>query len=199
MVEWVQFAERLGVDMAFAAEAWWSDDALDFAVSVRVEIGEDVAAIIDKRRAAVAFKMGGMSSATTNFYNDAFVRAGYADDAKAIQALWLDGKREARQTASPMRWSPNSGRLARTTWSGNVCVAIAMRASRPSSSAWTVRVRLARHDTRCWKPSWTWSAGSTPRRRVLRQTRVPRRTTPDRRCHRSVRHPRAVQRTDRDP
>ena len=25
MVEWVQFAERLGVDMAFAVEAWWSD------------------------------------------------------------------------------------------------------------------------------------------------------------------------------
>ena len=24
-VEWVQFAEKLGVDMAFAAEAWWSD------------------------------------------------------------------------------------------------------------------------------------------------------------------------------
>ena len=24
-VEWVQFAEKLGVDMAFSAEAWWSD------------------------------------------------------------------------------------------------------------------------------------------------------------------------------
>ena len=24
-VEWVQFAENLGVEMAFAAEAWWSD------------------------------------------------------------------------------------------------------------------------------------------------------------------------------
>ena len=24
-VEWVQLAERLGVDMAFSAEAWWSD------------------------------------------------------------------------------------------------------------------------------------------------------------------------------
>ncbi|MBS02619.1 MAG: F420-dependent methylene-tetrahydromethanopterin reductase, partial [Gammaproteobacteria bacterium] len=52
-----------------ARDAGRSDDALDLAVSVRVEIGEDVAAIIDKRRDAVAFKMGGMSSATTNFYN----------------------------------------------------------------------------------------------------------------------------------
>ena len=24
-VEWVQFSEKLGVHMAFAAEAWWSD------------------------------------------------------------------------------------------------------------------------------------------------------------------------------
>ena len=36
-----------------------------------------------------------MGSGTTNFYNDAFQRAGYEDDAKAIQALWLQGKREA--------------------------------------------------------------------------------------------------------
>ena len=49
---------------------------------------------IDKRRPAVAFNMGGMGSAETNFYNDAFKRAGYEDDARAIQQLWLDGKRE---------------------------------------------------------------------------------------------------------
>lgn len=38
--------------------------------------------------------MGGMGSATTNFYNDAVKRAGFEEDAKAIQALWLEGKRE---------------------------------------------------------------------------------------------------------
>ena len=38
--------------------------------------------------------MGGMGSAKTNFYNDAFKRAGYAEDALAIQQLWLDGKRK---------------------------------------------------------------------------------------------------------
>ena len=35
-----------------------------------------------------------MGSAQTNFYNDAFQRAGYADDAQAVQDLWLQGKRE---------------------------------------------------------------------------------------------------------
>ena len=51
-------------------------------------------AIIERRKPAVAFNMGGMGSAKTNFYNDAFKRAGFAEDASAIQQLWLDGKRE---------------------------------------------------------------------------------------------------------
>ena len=67
---------------------------LDRCVSVRIELGDNVQEIIDKRKPAVAFNMGGMGSADTNFYNDAFKRAGYEDDARAIQALWLEGKRD---------------------------------------------------------------------------------------------------------
>ena len=67
---------------------------IDLCVSARVEIGDDLDAMIDKRRAAVAFNMGGMGSADTNFYNDAFKRAGYAEEASIIQALWLAGKRD---------------------------------------------------------------------------------------------------------
>lgn len=69
-------------------------DDIDLCVSARIEIGEDVDAMIDKRRPTVAFNMGGMGSAETNFYNDAFKRAGYEEDARAIQALWLAGKRK---------------------------------------------------------------------------------------------------------
>jgi len=36
-----------------------------------------------------------MGSAKTNFYNDAYCRAGYEDTAKAVQRLWIDGKRDA--------------------------------------------------------------------------------------------------------
>ncbi len=67
---------------------------IDLCVSTRIEFGDDVDAMIEKRRPAVAFNMGGMGSATTNFYNDAFKRAGFEEDAKAIQSLWLEGKRE---------------------------------------------------------------------------------------------------------
>jgi len=67
---------------------------VDLCVSVRVEIGDNVEEMIDRRRQGVAFNMGGMGSATTNFYNDAFKRAGFEDDARAIQSLWIDGKRD---------------------------------------------------------------------------------------------------------
>ena len=74
---------------------------LDLCVSVRVELGDDIEAMIERRRAAVAFNMGGMGSAETNFYNDAFKRAGYAEDAIAIQKLWIDGKRQEAAQSVP--------------------------------------------------------------------------------------------------
>ena len=77
-----------------AEKAGRSLEDIDLCVSTRIEIGDDLETMIDKRRPAVAFNMGGMGSAETNFYNDAFKRAGYEDDARAIQQLWLDGKRE---------------------------------------------------------------------------------------------------------
>jgi len=77
-----------------AEKAGRSLDDIDLCVSTRIEIGDDLETMIDKRRPAVAFNMGGMGSAETNFYNDAFKRAGYEDDARAIQQLWLNGKRE---------------------------------------------------------------------------------------------------------
>ena len=79
---------------AGAAEAGRSLKEVDLCVSVRVEIGDNVDAMIERRKQGVAFNMGGMGSATTNFYNDAFKRAGYEEDARAIQSLWIDGKRD---------------------------------------------------------------------------------------------------------
>ena len=77
-----------------AEKANRSLNALNLCVSTRIEIGDDVDAMIEKRKPAVAFNMGGMGSGTTNFYNDAFKRAGYEEDAVAIQTLWLAGKRD---------------------------------------------------------------------------------------------------------
>ena len=53
------------------------------------------------RKPAVAFNMGGMGSAKTNFYNAAMQRAGFADDAQAIQQLWIDRRRDEAAARVP--------------------------------------------------------------------------------------------------
>lgn len=84
-----------------ARQAGRQSSDLDLCVSVRVEIGDDVEAMIKSRKPAVAFNLGGMGSAQTNFYNDAFRRAGYEEDARAVQSLWLEGKREEAAARVP--------------------------------------------------------------------------------------------------
>lgn len=84
-----------------AEAAGRSLDDIDLQAACAVAIGENVEQLIDARRPAVAFNMGAMGSANTNFYNDAFQRAGFVDDAKAIQKLWLDGKRKEAAARVP--------------------------------------------------------------------------------------------------
>ena len=74
---------------------------LDIQVGGSLEISEDVERLIEARRPAMAFTLGGMGSAQTNFYNDAFSRAGYEAEAKKVQSLWVDGKKEEAIRAVP--------------------------------------------------------------------------------------------------
>jgi hypothetical protein len=41
----------------------------------------------------MAFTLGAMGSATTNFYNDAFKRGGWEAVGREVQRLWVAGKR----------------------------------------------------------------------------------------------------------
>jgi len=74
---------------------------IDVQVGGSLEIDDDVERLIDARRPAMAFTLGGMGSAKTNFYNDAFKRAGYAEAAEEVQALWVSGDKEAAIRAVP--------------------------------------------------------------------------------------------------
>jgi F420-dependent oxidoreductase-like protein len=74
---------------------------IDLQVTCTVAIGDNVGALIPAREPAIAFAMGAMGSAKTNFYHDAYCRAGFAEDARAIQDLWLDGQREAAAARVP--------------------------------------------------------------------------------------------------
>ena len=62
---------------------------------------EDLAAMVAARKPGLAFTLGGMGTATANFYNDAYARQGFADVAAAVQALWLDGRRDEAAVLVP--------------------------------------------------------------------------------------------------
>ncbi|HEY3748966.1 MAG TPA: LLM class flavin-dependent oxidoreductase [Pseudonocardiaceae bacterium] len=56
---------------------------------------DDLRRMVAGRKRELAFSLGGMGSATTNYYNDAYSRQGWADVAAEIRALWLAGDRDA--------------------------------------------------------------------------------------------------------
>lgn len=84
----------LGDLQAGAARAGRSMADIDIQAGGYFEISDDVERLIAERKPALAFTLGAMGSAKTNFYNDAFCRAGYEDAAKEVQGLWVSGKRE---------------------------------------------------------------------------------------------------------
>ena len=67
---------------------------IDIQVGGSFEISDEVDRMVEARRPAMAFTLGGMGSAQTNFYNDAFKRAGYEEAAVKVQSLWVAGKKE---------------------------------------------------------------------------------------------------------
>ena len=78
-----------------------SIDDVDVLVSANISVSDDVDALIAKARPGMAFTLGGMGSAKTNFYNDAFSRAGFADTAAEVQRLWVEGDKASAAAAVP--------------------------------------------------------------------------------------------------
>lgn len=74
---------------------------IDIQVGGTIEIDDDVDAIIERHRPGMAFVLGAMGSATNNFYNAAFKRAGFEKAAVEVQSLWVNGNREAAAAAVP--------------------------------------------------------------------------------------------------
>ncbi|GHF75855.1 F420-dependent oxidoreductase-like protein [Amycolatopsis bartoniae] len=74
---------------------------LDVVVGVPVAIGDDVKHMIDWVRPMVALYVGGMGARGKNFYNELACRYGYEAEAKKIQDLYLDGKKEEAAAAVP--------------------------------------------------------------------------------------------------
>ncbi|GAB2958714.1 LLM class F420-dependent oxidoreductase [Amycolatopsis acidiphila] len=75
---------------------------LDVVVGVPVAIGEDVKHMIDWVRPMVALYVGGMGARGKNFYNELACRYGYEAEAKKVQDLYLDGKKDEAAAAVPI-------------------------------------------------------------------------------------------------
>jgi F420-dependent oxidoreductase-like protein len=55
---------------------------------------DELRVMIGARKKELAFSLGGMGSASTNFYNDAYSRQGWAEIAAAVRARWQAGDRD---------------------------------------------------------------------------------------------------------
>jgi alkanesulfonate monooxygenase SsuD/methylene tetrahydromethanopterin reductase-like flavin-dependent oxidoreductase (luciferase family) len=66
---------------------------IEIEVGGTVAFGDDLDALVEPLKPAMAFTLGAMGSATTNFYNDAFKRGGWEAASREVQRLWVAGKR----------------------------------------------------------------------------------------------------------
>ncbi|HVQ23248.1 MAG TPA: LLM class F420-dependent oxidoreductase, partial [Candidatus Saccharimonadia bacterium] len=91
-----------GADMAAGAAKRSADLApLEVVAGGLVAIGEDAAKVAEFARPMVALYVGGMGAKGRNFYNDLACRYGYEAEAKEIQDLYLDGKKEEAAAKVP--------------------------------------------------------------------------------------------------
>jgi F420-dependent oxidoreductase-like protein len=82
---------------------------LEVSATGRLAIGEDMVgqkkeAVLDQLRPFMALYVGGMGAKGKNFYNDLCRDYGYADEAKAIQDLFLSGKKDEAAASVPTEW-----------------------------------------------------------------------------------------------
>lgn len=74
---------------------------VDIQVGGNVAFGDDLRALVEPLKPGMAFQLGAMGSARTNFYNDAYRRGGFEEAAQEVQRLWVDGKRDQAAAAVP--------------------------------------------------------------------------------------------------
>jgi F420-dependent oxidoreductase-like protein len=75
--------------------------AFDIAPFCTVIVGDDVEALASFVKPMLALYVGGMGARGRNFYNDLACRYGYEAEAKRIQDLYLDGKKQDAIAAVP--------------------------------------------------------------------------------------------------
>jgi len=91
-----QFTEHM---QRGADRAGRSINDITLSAQTGLVFGDDLERIVDSLRPGLAFQLGAMGSAKTNFYNDAFKRSGFEESATRVQSLWKEGKRKEATAA----------------------------------------------------------------------------------------------------
>jgi F420-dependent oxidoreductase-like protein len=78
-----------------------SFDDFEVCATVPLIVHDDVEQAADFLRPMYALYFGGMGARGANFHHDVAVRLGYADEAKKVQDLYLDGKKDEAAGAIP--------------------------------------------------------------------------------------------------
>jgi F420-dependent oxidoreductase-like protein len=94
-----------------AERAGRSPDEIEICVQAAVGFADDPEPLVRSRKPYLAFTLGAMGSAKTNFYNEAYRRGGFADAAAEVQRLWLEGRREEAARRVPDEMVLQSGLL----------------------------------------------------------------------------------------
>jgi F420-dependent oxidoreductase-like protein len=84
-----------------AAKAGRSLEHFRICPSVNTYVTDDIDKARDLMRPILALYIGGMGAREKNFYNALVQRFGFADAAKEVQDLYLDGKRDEAAAALP--------------------------------------------------------------------------------------------------
>jgi len=74
---------------------------LEVAPMVDCALGDDLPRLRDQLRPGIALYVGGMGARRRNFYNQLARRYGYEDEAKRVQDLYLDGRKDEAAGAVP--------------------------------------------------------------------------------------------------
>jgi F420-dependent oxidoreductase-like protein len=74
---------------------------VDVQAGGAVRFGDDLDELMSHHRPGVAFSLGAMGSPRTNFYNNAYRRAGFEDACVEVQRLWVAGERDRAVAAVP--------------------------------------------------------------------------------------------------
>ena len=87
---------------AGAESAGRAIDEIDLEAGGAVVFTDDPEGTAKQHARGIAFTLGAMGSAKTNFYNDAFCRQGWDDAAKEVQRLWISGERDLARDRVPV-------------------------------------------------------------------------------------------------